>query len=132
MMIVSYIVGIIVIPKYIRQRKMLQVCSIAGILFTAMVVLLQGKISVWFVSLLGLLNASLWPAIWPLAIDGLGKFTKQGSALMIMGIAGGAITPLLYGMLSTHLNPQLAYIIMVPCYGFIVYYSTKGYRIGKR
>src|ERR1035437_3597453 len=87
-----------------------------------------------FIALLGLANALMWPAIFPLAIDGLGKFTKIGSALLIMGIAGGAIIPLLYTSLrdKAHLSNPLSFLIcMLPAYVYIFYYAVKGFRIGK-
>jgi MFS transporter, FHS family, L-fucose permease len=80
-------------------------------------------------ALLGFSNAVMWPAIWPLALNGLGKFTKIGSALLIMGIVGGALLPPLYGEISKMLgSKQLGYWLMIPCYLFILYYATKGYR----
>jgi fucose permease len=80
--------------------------------------------------MLGFANALLWPSIWPLALDGTGKFTKQASALLIMGVVGGALTPLLYGALSDAANPQLAYVVLLPCYLFILFYASKGYKSG--
>ena len=130
-MILSYLIGIILIPRFIKQRKVLQICSVAGLIGTAAVILVNGQISVWFVSLLGLFNALLWPTIWPLAIDGLGKFMKQGSALLIMGIVGGAFTPLLYGAMSDVFSPQNAYAVLIPFYCFLFYYGFKGYSAGK-
>ncbi len=77
-------------------------------------------------------NALMWPAIFPLAIDGLGRFTKIGSALLIMGIAGGAVIPQIYGRLSLMLGPQAAFfIIVVPCYLYILYYAVRGRRAGR-
>ena len=73
----------------------------------------------------------MWPAIFPLAIDGLGKFTKIGSALLIMAIAGGAILPLVYGQLSEMWNSKDAYIIMLPCYFYIMYFAIKGHLVGR-
>ena len=90
------------------------------------------SISLFFIALLGLANSLMWPAIFPLAIEGLGKFTKIGSALLIMAIAGGAVLPLLYGKLSEMANSQQAYWIMVPCYLFILYYSVIGHLVGRR
>ncbi|MEO6760161.1 MAG: glucose/galactose MFS transporter, partial [Saprospiraceae bacterium] len=78
--------------------------------------------------LLGLANAIMWPAIFPLAIAGLGKFTKIGSALLIMGIAGGALLPLAYGRLADNIGTQWAYGIALPCYLFIFYFAWRGYR----
>ncbi|MBD0368021.1 MAG: hypothetical protein ICV53_18195, partial [Flavisolibacter sp.] len=79
--------------------------------------------------------ALMWPAIFPLAIDGLGRFTKIGSALLIMGIAGGALMPLLYSTLKdkAHLSNQMSFLVcMLPSYLYIFYYSVQGYRAGKR
>ena len=128
-MIVGYIIGIIAIPKYISQAKALQVSAVLGVVFVLVALFTDGYTSVLFISLLGLANAIVFPAIWPLAIADLGRFTKIGSSLLIMGLAGGAIIPLAYGALADVINPQQAYWIMVPCYLFIWYYSTYGHKI---
>ncbi len=130
-MLVGYIIGIITIPKYVSQAFALRICAIIGVVFTILAVLTSGKTSVLFIALLGLANSLMWPAIFPLGIDGLGKFTKIGSALLIMAIVGGAILPLLYGKLLQVWNPKDAYLIMVPCYLYILYFATKGYKAGK-
>lgn len=130
-MITSYLVGIVVIPKYIQQRRLLQGTAVMGIVFSVAVLLTPGQSSVWAVASLGLFNALLWPSVWPLALDGLGRFTKQGSALLIMGVVGGALTPLLYGFLADHFNEQQAYGILIPLYAFIFFYATSGYSFGK-
>ncbi len=130
-MLVGYIIGIITIPKFMAQATALRICSILGVVFTIAAVLTTGYTSVAFIAMLGLANSLMWPAIFPLAIDGLGKFTKIGSALLIMSIAGGAIMPLLYGKLSESWGSQNAYLLMVPCFLFTLYYSIKGHRAGK-
>jgi MFS transporter, FHS family, L-fucose permease len=99
-MIVSYLIGTVTIPRYIQQRNVLQIIAIMGLTFTIAALTLQGSLSVWSIALLGFANALLWPSIWPLALDGLGKHTKQASAILIMGVVGGALTPLAYGALS--------------------------------
>jgi len=101
------------------------------VIFTLGAVMTSGFTSVAFIALLGLANSLMWPAIFPLAIDGLGKYTKIGSALLIMAIAGGAILPLVYGQLSEIWNSQQAYWMMIPCYLFILYFAMKGYRAGR-
>jgi len=131
-MIVSYLLGAWLIPKYINQRQALQTCALIGLLLTFGIMLFQGKSSVWFLCSLGLCNALLWPAIWPLALDGLGRFTKIGSALLIMGVAGGAVTPLVYGSLSERFNLQTGYWVLWPCYLYLFYYASRGYRKGKQ
>ena len=131
-MIVGYIIGIVAIPKYIKQEKALQVSAVLGVLFSLAALFTGGFTSVLFISLLGLANSLMWPAIWPLAIADLGRFTKIGSSFLIMGIAGGALIPLLYGYLADVFDPKEAYWVMVPCYLFILYYATAGYKIRSR
>src|SRR5574344_1154007 len=121
-MIIGYLIGIVTIPKYITQENALKISALLGIILTFIALLTNGFTSVLFISLLGLANALVYPAIWPLAIDGLGRFTKIGSSLLIMAIAGGAVIPLLYGFLSDKFAPREAYWIIVPSYLIIFYY----------
>jgi MFS transporter, FHS family, L-fucose permease len=129
-MLVGYIIGIVAIPRYITQAKALALSSVLGILFTVFAVYTSGFISVACIALLGLANSLMWPSIFPLAINKLGQFTKTGSALLIMAIAGGAILPLLYARLSEAVNMQRAYWIMAPCYFFILFFAIRGSRTG--
>ncbi|MEN8225620.1 MAG: sugar MFS transporter [Bacteroidota bacterium] len=133
-MIVGYFVGILAIPKYLSQARALQIFALLGVIFTIIASITSGYTSILMIAALGFANSIMWPAIWPLAIDGLGKFMKTGSALLIMGIAGGALLPLLYGYLSgiESVGPSLAYGIMVPCYLFILFFATSGHKIGKK
>ena len=128
-MLVGYIVGILFIPKYLSQQKALNYSAILGIVFSIGTIVFTGFTSVLCLALLGLANALMWPALWPLAIQGLGKFTKLGSALIIMMISGGALLPLLYGKIADQIgDTQKAYIIMIPCYIFIYFYATIGHK----
>ena len=130
-MILGYFAGILFTPKFISQEKALAISAIIGAVFSIVVVCTNGYISVLFIALLGFANALMWPAIWPLAIDQLGEFTKKGSALLIMAIAGGALLPLIYGRLAdiSSVGPKQAYWIMFPCYCFILYYAVRGYKL---
>lgn len=130
-MVFGYIIGIFTIPKYIKQEKALSVSAILGIIFSVIALVTTGYVSVAFIALLGLANALMWPAIWPLALADVGRFTKAASSLLVMGIAGGAIIPLLYGALADSWDVQYAYIILVPCYMFIFYFATSGHKIRK-
>ena len=130
-MLVGYIVGIICIPKYISQRQALKISAFCAIIFALGALFTKGYTSISFVALLGLANSLMWPSIWPLAIDGLGKFTKIGSSLLIMAIGGGAILPLIYGRLADKYSFHQAYWLVVPCYIMIVFYAIKGYKLGK-
>jgi MFS transporter, FHS family, L-fucose permease len=127
-MVVGYLVGVVAIPKYLSQETALKVSAVVGILFGLGAIFTTGFVSVLFISLLGLANSLVFPAIWPLAINGLGRFTKIGASLLIMAIAGGAVLPLTYGALADHFNPQQAYWIVVPCYLFILYYAVSGHK----
>lgn len=130
-MVVGYILSIALIPRVISQSKALLVSAVLGIIFTLGAVVTGGYISVMCIALLGFANAVMWPAIWPLAINGLGRFTKIGSAILIMGIAGGATLPLLYGRLADQvtIGNQNAYLMLVFCYLFIIYFAFAGHKL---
>ncbi len=133
-MLVGYLVGLVLIPRFISQERWLAVSAALGVLFCVGAYLTRGYVSVGFVAALGFANAMMWPAIFPLAIKGLGRFTQTGSALLVMGIAGGAIIPQAFALLK-HQWPQhfqLAFVaLMVPCYLYILYYGTVGHGAGK-
>ncbi len=130
--ILGYTIGVIAIPRYISQSTALRICAILGIILTVAAIASPRLISVVFIALLGMANSLIWPAVWPLAIEGLGRFTRIGSSLLIMGNLGGALLPLLYGRLADIINPQQAYLIVIPCYFFILYYGLAGHKVGKR
>ena len=134
-MLVGYVIGIFTIPKYLSQQNALAISAILGIVFSIGVFVTQGYIAISFIALLGLANALMWPALFPLAISGLGRFTKTGAALLIMGIAGGAVVPLLYTTLKDKgiTTNEVAFLIcMLPAYVYILFYAVKGYAIGKK
>lgn len=130
-MVVGYIIGIICIPKYIKQERALAISAIIGVLFTVAAYFTTGYTSILFIALLGLANSLMWPAIFPLGIKGLGKHTKLGSALLVMGVAGGAVIPQVYAYLAKVSTSQLAFLLsMVPCYIYILYYGISGHKTG--
>lgn len=131
-MVIGYFIGIIAIPKYLKQDKALALFAVLGIVFILGALFTSGFTSIIFVALLGLAHSVMWPAIWPLSLEGLGRFTKIGSALLVMGIAGGAIIPPIYGKLADVLNPQQAYWVAIPCYLFILFFAVKGHKIGRQ
>ncbi|MCF8373818.1 MAG: sugar MFS transporter [Bacteroidales bacterium] len=128
-MIVGYVLGIFLIPRFLNQRTALKISAILGIVFSIAAIYTPPKVSVTLIALLGLANALVWPAIWPLALHNLGKFIKSGSALLIMAIAGGAILPLAWGQLSDMFNSQMAYWVLIPCYVVIFLFATRWYKL---
>jgi len=146
-MVATYGLGIVLIPKFISQATALKASAILGIIFTFCIVFTTGFVSILFVAGLGIANALVWPAVWPLTLEGLGKFTKTASALLIMAIAGGAIIPPLYGRIVDSKIPELitkglsetaaaaeaatsGYWILLPCYLIILYYAVAGHKLG--
>ena len=136
--IIGYISGIILIPKYISQVNVLRLCTLLGALFTLSIIFMRGEvsflghkadISIWFLVLLGLANSMVWAGIWPLALDNLGRFTKLGASLMIMGLCGNAILPMVYGYFADIYNVRLAYWVLFPCYLYLIFYAFYGFRI---
>jgi len=148
-MVAMYALGVFLIPKYLKQHRALQISAVLGIIFSICILVTTGFTSVLFVAALGIANALVWPAVWPLTLEGLGKFTKTASALLIMAIAGGAIIPPLYGRLVDTNKVSLmaeglvesealatastsSYWILIPCYIIILYFSIGGYKLGKK
>lgn len=145
-MLIGYGLGIALIPRLVSQGVALVASAVLGLVLSLLVVfsdpasqIVSSTLWGWsgipllpdtitFIALLGFANALVWPAVWPLALAGLGKFTARGSALLIMGICGGAIVPLIYGLLSDATNGQDAYWVMLPLYAFILYYALLGHK----
>jgi glucose/galactose transporter len=146
-MVLGYLVGVVAIPRYLSQQRALVLSGFVGILLTVGVALGSTQDSglsqvllgwsgaplvpntVMCLALLGLANAMVWPAIWPLALQGLGRYTASGSAVLVMAIAGGALLPLLYGHLSDIVTPRSAYWLLLPCYALILWYAASGHKI---
>jgi glucose/galactose transporter len=145
-MVVTYAMGVFLIPKYLKQKTALIVSALLGIVFSFCILNTTGFVSILFVAALGIANALVWPAIWPLTLEGLGKFTKTGSALLIMAISGGAIIPPLYGrivdahkieLIANGVQESIAlatastdsYWILIPCYVIILMFAVWGHKI---
>ena len=144
-MVIGYFVGVVLIPRFVNQRQALVGCAVSGMAFALCAILVPSHLAVdfpfidlatfgtmrmhvpltvLFVALMGLSNALVWPAIWPLALEGAGEHTKTGSALLIMAIAGGATLPLLYGALTNAMGNQWAYLLAIPCYIVILAFAV--------
>jgi len=136
--ICGYILGIICIPRWISQVNALRICTLLGASLTLLIIYAKGQvtflghtadISIWFVVLLGLANSLVWAGLWPLALDGLGRFTKLGASVMIMGLCGNAIVPLFYGYVADASTVREAYWVLFPCYLYLMFYAFQGHRI---
>jgi fucose permease len=147
-MVVTYALGVILIPKYVSQKQALQISAMTGLVLSFCIISTTGFTSVLFVASLGIANALVWPAVWPLTLDGLGKHTKTAAALLIMAISGGAIIPPLYGRLVDSGKEALidlgleasdalavaakeSYYILIPCYAIIFIFAVWGQRLKK-
>ena len=145
-MVATYALGVFLIPKYLTQTTALKISAVLGVIYSFSIINTTGFTSIMFVAALGISNALVWPAIWPLTLDGLGKFTKTGSALLIMAISGGAIIPPLYGKIVDANKVGLmaegmeqadamaaastsSYWILIPCYVIILFFAVWGHRI---
>lgn len=138
--ITGYILGIICIPRFFSQVTALRFCTILGLALTLLIIFAKGRVhlighyadwSIWFLVLLGFANSLVWAGIWPLALNGLGRFTKLGASIMIMGLCGNAIMPLIYGYFADAFSPRQAYWVLFPCYSYLVFYAIYGHKIKK-
>ena len=154
-MVIGYILGIILIPKYVSQVLALKLSGFLGFILVLLIVFISPNVMITltefppiplviiFVALMGLANALCWPAIWPMALQDLGGYTKIGGAMLIMAIMGGAIFPLIYGLWADSINianqaqgiektaksgNQIAYLLMLPSYLMILFYAIKGHK----
>lgn len=128
-LVIGYICGIVLIPRYLNQATALKICSVIAILGSLLVVLVPDSLSIWFIFLIALGCSLMWPALWPLAMADLGKFTKAGSSLLIMAMAGPVIILPLLGFLTDNHGMQNAYWICLPCFIYILYYALVGHKI---
>ncbi|GAB3352737.1 sugar MFS transporter [Lysobacter tyrosinilyticus] len=134
-MLLGYVVGFILVPRFVTQQRYLAFSSVLGILLTLCAYVASGYASVVFIFALGFANAMMWPAIFPLSIHGLGRLIERGSALLIMGIAGGALVPQLFALLLDRAPGQFQlwfFVLMLPCYLYILYFALYGHRVRPR
>lgn len=129
--LIGYLAGVVLIPKYLSQQKSLVICTVTGLVLSVLVLVLPEKASIWSLVLLGIPNSLIYAGIWPLAIRGLGKWTSLGSSLLVMALCGNAVLSLLYGAASDHLSLQASYWLLVPCFVYMVFYAVYGYKIEK-
>jgi len=136
--IVGYLLGISFIPKLVSQLTALKICTLLGLVLSVLILFLKGQVdlfghrtdvSVWLVVLLGFANSMIWAGVWPLALDNLGRFIKTGASLLIMGLCGNAIMPLIYGYFADRFGLREAYLVLVPCYLYLIFYAFYGHSL---
>ena len=136
--LIGYLLGIVLIPKYLKQQKALLICTTTGLVLSLCAILLSGSvqlfghtadISLWFIILLGLPNSLIFAGIWPLAIRNLGKYTNLGSSLLVMGLCGNAFLPLIYGYVADNFDLRMGYWVLVPCFVYLIFYASIGHKI---
>jgi len=130
-LVTGYILGIVFIPKYLHQETALKICAWLALAGSLLIVLTPSQVSIWFVAVIALSCSLMWPALWPLAMTDLGRFTKSGSSLLVIAIVGGAIIPAVFGLLKDAIGIQNAYWLCVPCFLYILYYAMLGYKVRK-
>ena len=129
---VGYLIGIVLVPRYVPQRKAFVACLTLALLFLGGALCTSGVTSIVFVVLMSFAHSLMWPSLWPLAIENLGKYTSLASAILIMGIAGGAVMPMLYGAWADAIGDRhLPYLILVPGYLFMLFFALRGYKVGR-
>ncbi len=136
--IIGYLLGIVLIPKFFSQLIALRFCTCLGLLLSIGMVFISGSadlfgyqtdITVWFLVLMGFANSMIWAGVWPLALSNLGKFLKIGASLLVMALCGNAILPVIYGYFADKVGLKEAYLVLLPCYAYLIFYAFWGFKI---
>lgn len=140
-LVAGYLFGVVAIPKLISQMRALILFAVIGVIASLVLIFAPSHLAFYGILLVSFANSLMWPAIWPLAIADLGRFTKTGSSMLVMAIVGGAVIPYIFGVIVDQLkgvaelasvaNYQTAYWILVPGYLFILYFAIFGHKIRK-
>ena len=134
----GFLSGIVLIPKFLRHLTVLRVCTTSAIAWTLLFFIMHGQVtflghtadlSLWVLVILGLSNSLMYSTIWPLALHDLGRFTKMGGSILVMGLSGSAVLPLIYGFFADRYGTHAAYWVLLPCYLYLAYYAYYGYRV---
>jgi FHS family L-fucose permease-like MFS transporter len=125
---VGRIVGSIALLKVRAERALLTVASVAA-LMVLITIFGHGRVAMWAIVSCGLFNSVMWPCIFPLAVKGLGKFTSQGSGILITMVVGGAIVPVVQGFLADKLGYQASFAVVFCCYAYLVFFALSGYKV---
>ena len=136
--LVGYFIGILLIPRFASQQRMFRICTVGGLVLSVCVLVIPGEVqmyghatslSIWCLSLMGVCNALIYAGIWPLAIHDLGRWTNLGSSFMVMALCGNAFMPVIYGLIADHYGLRIGYIVLIPCFLYLIFYAFYGYKI---
>lgn len=134
----GFLSGIVLIPRFVGHLTVLRVCTTSATLLTLLFFIAHGQVtflghtadvSLWVLVILGLSNSLMYSTIWPLALHDLGRFTKLGGSILVMGLSGSAVLPLIYGHCADRFGAHAAYWVLLPCYLYLVFYAYYGYSI---
>ncbi len=114
---------------YIRAQRALAAVAISALILVSATIFGHGHIAMWAIVSCGLFNSVMWPCIFPLSLKGLGKFTSQGSGILVMMVVGGAIIPEIQGLLADKLGYQHSFLIVLLCYAYLLYFALNGYKV---
>ncbi len=114
--------------RRIQAQKALAFVSLLGVAFIAITIFAHGLVALAALVACGLCNSVMWPCIFPLSVAGLGRFTSQGSGILITMVVGGAVIPEIQGFLADAFGYQRSYAVVLLCYAYLLFFALKGYR----
>jgi FHS family L-fucose permease-like MFS transporter len=114
--------------KWISAPKALTFVSVLASLCITAAIFGHGSVALWAVVSCGLFNSVMWPCIFPMSVAGLGKFTSQGSGILITMVVGGAVIPEIQGLLADSFGYQRSFAIVLLCYLYILFFALSGHR----
>ncbi|MEW5249509.1 sugar MFS transporter [Microbulbifer discodermiae] len=117
------------VMRYVSAGAVLGACSLGACVLLAITILGSGRVAMWAVLAIGLCNSVMFPTIFSLALARLGALTSQGSGILCMAIVGGALVPVLQGLLADRIGIQLAFVLPIFCYLYILYYGAAGHQV---
>jgi len=129
-LVAGYVVCIFLL-QWVSQNRALIWFVLIALVSSVLLIVFPPKNAIFFLAGLGFSHSIMWGAIWGIAIDKLGKFTKSGASLLVVAIVGGAVIPLIFGFIQDAVESfQTAYWLFIPCYLFILYYAVEGRKLG--
>jgi FHS family L-fucose permease-like MFS transporter len=114
--------------RYVDAGKLLAICAAVAAALVGIALVATGPLAMWSLLAVGLCNSIMFPTIFTLAVDGLGKLTSRASSLLVMAVVGGAVIPVLAGLVADRFTLQTALTLPALCYAYVVFYGLRGSR----